>query len=247
VSAARLALAALLLAAAAPAPAAEVEERFTGTARGRDGAVRYLEDHVVRRSGERLLDAVTTYRDEAGRVLAVLRTDFSSDPFAPSYWFEDLQHGEREAVEVRPDALRLAAPGRDRVLPRDEAGGPRLVSGQGLDRLVQASLDGLAEGQELAVAYAIPSRLDTYRFRIRAAEPHPGDTVLRVRIEIGSALLRLFAPSLDVEYDRATRRLLRYRGPSNLTDAQGRPQSVEISYRYPEAGLAGLEADHGAP
>jgi hypothetical protein len=237
-----LALAALLLAMVPrQAPAQERLERFSGTARSPGGAVSYLEEHVVRRAGERLLGAVTTYTDEAGRILAVLRTDFSADPFAPSYEFEDLRHGEREAVEVGPEAVRLAAPGRMRTLPRPAERGPRLVTGQGLDRLVQASLEALAGGQELAVAYAIPARLDTFRFRVRALEPRPEEAVLRVRVEIASALLRLFAPSLEVDYDRTTRRLLRYRGVSNLADGQGRRQDVEIRYQYPEAGLAGTE------
>jgi hypothetical protein len=61
---------------------------------------------------------------------------------------------------------------------------------------------------------------------------------VRVRVEIDSWVLRLFAGSLDVEYDRASRRLLRYRGLSNLTDARGDNPEVEITYAYPEEGTS---------
>jgi hypothetical protein len=58
----QLAVAALALVAGDRALADVEVDRFSGVARGRDGAVRYLEEHEVRRDGERVLDAVTTYR-----------------------------------------------------------------------------------------------------------------------------------------------------------------------------------------
>ncbi|MCK7574735.1 MAG: hypothetical protein MZV65_01690 [Chromatiales bacterium] len=45
-------------------------------------------------------------------------------------------------------------------------------------------------------------------------------------------MLRLFAPKLEVRYDRDTRRLLSYRGASNLLSADQGVQNVTITYRY---------------
>lgn len=230
-----LGIAALALAALPPPArgAGERVERFTGTARDLSGEVLYLEDHAVRRAGERLLGATTIYLDPAGERIAVLHTDFSRDPFAPSYVFEDLRSGAVEAVTVSAEGLELRAPKGSRILGRTTAAGRRIVTGQGLDRLVRDRLDVLARGEVLALTYAIPSRLDAYDMRVRALGSRGGATA-RVRVEFSSWVLRLLAPSLEVEYDGATRRLLRYRGVSNLAFEGGENPEVEITYAYAE-------------
>ena len=223
--------------AAIPHPArgeGELVERFTGTARGRDGAVLYVEEHAVRRTPEQLIGATTIYRDPAGREIAVLRTDFARDPFAPSYTFEDLRSGTVEAAEVSADGVQLRAAKGSRVLSWAPGAARRLVTGQGLDRLVRDRLEAIAAGEVLSLAYAVPSRLDAYDMRVRAVDTRPPGAVVRIRVEFSSFFLRLLAPALDVEYDRATRHLLRYRGVSNLADADGKNPEVEITYAYPQ-------------
>jgi hypothetical protein len=225
--------------AAMPHPARgyeELVERFTGTARGQDGAVLYLEDHAVRRTPERLLGATTTYRDPGGREIAVLRTDFSRDPFAPSYEFEDLRSGTTEAVDVSADVLALRAGKGSRTLPRPPEPARRLVTGQGLDRLVRTRLDAIETGEVLSLRYAVPARLDAYDMRVRAVDAEAAGATVRIRVEFSSWVLRLLAPSLDVEYDRKTRRILRYRGVSNLAGADSKNPEVEITYAYPQPG-----------
>jgi hypothetical protein len=237
-----LAAVTLAVAPAVARPSTSVEvERFHGVARGRDGAVAYREEHEVRRLGDRPLQAVTTYRDAAGEVLAVLRTDFSRDPFAPDYTFEDRRRTAVEAVEVTERGATLAAGSRRRTVPLPGEPGRRLVTGQGLDRLVRARLADLERGAELHVAFAIPSRQATYDFRVRALPSPPDSPTLLVRVEIDSWVLRLFASSLDSEYDRATGRLVRYRGLSNLVDERGDNPEVTITYTYPEASAPGKE------
>jgi len=211
---------------------AQAVERFTGTARGRDGAVLYLEEHVVELDAGRPHSAVTLYRDPAGEPIAELRTDFAADPFAPSYAFKDFRTGATEAVTVGERDIRLEAHHGSRTMARPA----HLATGQGLDRMVRDRLAALAGGESLKVDYAVPSRLDTYEFRIRARSAD-GDRV-RVRVELGSFLLRIFAPELDVEYERDSGRLLRYRGASNLSFGQGDNPQVEITYAYPPAVVA---------
>jgi len=221
---------------AAPAAAAGEErlERFQGTARGEDGAVRYREAHEVRSEGGRPLAATTTYRGPGGEALAVLRTDFSRDPFAPGYRFEDRRSGLVEEVAVSDGTLTMTRSGKRRALPSPSSPARPLVAGQGLDRLVRARLAELEAGAEFPVTFAVPSRLDTFAFRVRSLPGPPGGSALRVRVEIESWVLRLFAGGIDCDYDRASGRLVRYRGPSNLLDEAGEAQVVTITYAYPE-------------
>jgi len=239
--AARTALPLVLLAVSASARGEDLAvERFTGTARSTDGALLYREEHVVRRSGRQILDATTTYSDPEGRVIALLRSDFSRDPFAPSYEFKDLRSGAVEAVGVADGVVDLRSPKGARRLSAPPSP-TRLVTGQGLDRLVRDRLESLVRGEELAVTYAIPSRLDTYDFRVRAVEDGAPQGAVRVRVEVSSWILRMLAPNLDVEYQTSTKRLLRYRGVSNLADARGDYPEVEIVYTYPDDAAAAAE------
>ena len=229
----RFALLLALLAAAGGSRAAADDVRcltFHGTARAPSGEVRYLERHEVRSLGDRPLSATTTYLAPAGEVIAVLWTDFSRDPFAPSYRFEDRRGGQREEVEVSAHELTLVAGERRRTLARPADPDTRLVTGQGMERYVRQRLADLEAGADLRVAFAIPSRQDVYDFRVRARPTEPGAATLRVRVELGAWVLRLFAGALEVDYDRATRRLVRYRGPSNLRDERGENPEVVITY-----------------
>jgi hypothetical protein len=240
-----LALAAPALSLAANGAAPSATERFTGVARDRDGRVLYLEEHEVSRSGDRALAALTTYRDPAGAVLAVLRSDYSTDPWAPSYRFEDRRTGRVETVETGPEGAALEAGGRRVVMARPTPGRPPLVGGQGLDRLVRARLDELRSGERLTVAFAIPARHDTFEFRVRALPSARAGEPVRLRVEVASWLLRLVAPSMDCDYDPETRRLLRYRGPSNLEGPDGARWDVEITYDY--TGSPGDQVAHASP
>jgi hypothetical protein len=219
--------AALLLATALTAPP-ETTERFLGVARLADGRVAYRESHEVRLREGRVTYAETRYADAEGRPIARLVSDYGAHPFAPDYEYRDLRTGSREALRREGDGVALEDGERIRVLAAlpDRP----LVAGQGLDRYARAHLRELARGEELRVELALPGRLDTYAFLLRA-ERGPGGA-LRVRIEPESFFLRLLAPSLEAEYDPENGRLLRYRGVSNVTGPDGASQKVEIAYSY---------------
>jgi hypothetical protein len=212
----------------APSASAPAVERFRGVARARDGTVAYVEVHEVRLSGGRVTSAETRYERPDGRTIARLVSDYPPGSFAPEYEFFDFRTGAREAVKRAPEGIRLVDGDRDRVLPLPE--GAPLVAGQGLDRYARAHLDELARGEVRKVSLALPGRLDAYGFLLRG-EATP-DGRVRVVFEPSSIFLRVLAPSLVGEYDRATRRLVRYVGVSNVPADDGSSQRVEIAYSY---------------
>jgi hypothetical protein len=205
-------------------------ERFRGVARSKDGAVAYVETHEVRLSGGRITSAETRYSQADGRAIARLVSEYAPGSFAPDYEFQDLRTGAREAVRRAGDGIRLVDGDRAKVLPLPED--LPLVAGQGLDRYAREHLEQLAGGEVLRVSLALPGRLDAFGFQLRGERIENGR--IRVRFEPSSFLLRLLAPSLEGEYDPATRRLVRYVGVSNVAGEDGSPQQVEISYSYAE-------------
>ncbi len=205
-------------------------ERFQGVARGSDGSVAYVETHEVRLTDGRVTSAETRYDRPDGRTIARLTSAYAPGSFAPDYEFQDLRTGAREAVRGDANGVLLQDGDRARVLPLPED--LPLVAGQGLDRYARANLDRLARGEILEVSLALPGRLDAFGFRLKGERLASG--LVRVRFEPTSFFLRLLAPSLEGEYDPATRRLVRYVGVSNVADDDGSPQKVEISYSYPD-------------
>jgi hypothetical protein len=227
-----------LLVVALDTQAAESEthiERFSGVARSTSGAVVYRETHEVTYQGDRPQTSVTRYFDPSGKPIGQLYSDYRKDPFAPDYTFKDAKGVTREAAENLPSGLRLRYRGESKLIARSEIEG-RVVTGQGLHQLARAKIDALASGKEMVVDFAIPSRMDTYRFRIERMSA--GSNTVKLKIAIDNWLLGIVAPTLEVEYDRRNKRLVAYRGVSNLDGPDGDTMTVNISYSYPEASTA---------
>lgn len=221
---------ALLVSGSARADGGHVE-RYEGVAQTPAGAFLYRERHEVTESNGVPQKSLTVYYDRAGKEIGRLSSDFSRSPYAPTYRFTDERSGTQESATVGAESLKLVYRGEQKTLP--VPGGAPLVVGQGLHHFARLNLPRLAH-ETMTVRFALPSRLDTYTFRIRPlASPAPG--VVRLRIEIDSWLLRQLAPHVEVDYDLASRHLLEYRGVSNLEAPDGSAQKVVIRYRYTEA------------
>ena len=202
---------------------------FSGVARTKNGSVVYREQHRETYRAGRLHKALSLYYDAKGRLIGRLASDYSRRNFAPNYRFTDIRRGVMRAARL--DGNNLVLSDGKRVKALRHRGGAPLVVGQGLNRYVHAHLPQLSKGKVGKVRFAIPSRFSTYGFRVRSvARPRPG--VLRLRIEVDSWLLRLIAPTIEVDYQLSTRRLLAYRGPSNLADKDGDTMQVRIRYDY---------------
>jgi hypothetical protein len=207
-------------------------ERFQGIARSESGAVVYTETHEVQYRGDRPQRSVTRYFDPAGKKIGKIVSDYSKNPYAPDYQFKDAKGGTLEAAELVAGGVRLRYLNESKVLPRSGPGQPQVVLGQGLHQLTRARMDSLADGKDLVVQFAIPSRLDSYTFRIERLDSSDANTV-RLQIGIDNWVLSLLAPTLEVDYDRKTRRLMSYRGVSNLSGPNGETMKVTIRYQYP--------------
>jgi hypothetical protein len=218
-------------------PTLDTIERFEGVARSDDGKLVYRERHEVHYAGQVPVESVTRYFGPSGTKIAELRSDYRSDPYAPRYVFTGADGRTREAAGRVANGVRLQHLRESKIVARGDSGSARVVLGQGLHQLVRASIAALAAGKQLVVSFGMPARLDFYEFRIqRTATPRPN--VVRLEIEINDWFLRMFAPSLQVDYDTTTRRLLSYRGVSNLPGPDGEPQQVSIRYVYPSAAVA---------
>ena len=228
----------LLADAALPAWAAtstRQEEVFYGIARDDRGEIAYTEEHRMIYENGRPQRNETRYRDAKGDEIAVLKSNFTSHPYVPSYSFEDRRFGRQDGTFVDGNWIKIygradqnAPVQQDQIRLEND-----MVTGQGLHVYLRDHLDELAEGDAIRqVRFLVPLEGRDFVFRIRRLNAPGAPEVAAFNIEAESWLLRLFAPTLEVRYDRATRRLLSYRGASNLLGADRNVQNVTITYRY---------------
>ena len=230
-------LAAVLSISVSPIAMARVDE-VVGTARS-DGKIVYIEKHKVEYSDDgKLLTAETRYESQDGKLLANLKSDFTTSLTVPDHIIEDNRTGDIEGLRREGDQIVLfdhekGKVEKTRVLDKKEAENRILIGCQGLNYYVLGHLDSSNPIQSLPLRFLIPGKLDYYDFDMKEV----GSSELSVaefEISIKNWFLKMFAPKLRAKYDRSTKRLIWYQGISNIKNEKGENQNVTIDYSYNE-------------
>ncbi len=228
-----VALWAALLAPAAWADGRRLEP-MRGEAFGADGRLRYVESHDFQSTGDGVKQ-VTVYRDADGREIGRMEADYGRYRFAPGYRMVDLRHDTEETVRRDGSLVHVEVRGGERVRRKvlQASAGREVIVGPGFNEFIAAHWDRLLAGETLVADFVIPSRLQLVAFRIRHTPAGAPDGAHRFTVSADNAFLRLLAPELVVAYDRDTRALVAYDGPSNVNDERNKSQTVAI--RFPGA------------
>jgi hypothetical protein len=226
-------LALLEVSLAAPFAAPEAQERYEGIA--------YLPktDHILYRETHWIF-----FRDGIEQRLVLYRCP-GGEPFgrkwvrdhpssqAPDFDFYDARDGYREGVR-NEDGRREIFVQENRQAPlhaQPLTDDPNVVLDAGFDAFVRAHWSELAGGTSETIAFLVPSRFKLFRFKLSGARNSVvvGTPVVQLRMQIaewyGFAL-----PSVDLTYDRATRRLREFQGIGTIRDASGHNQGVRVVF-----------------
>lgn len=158
-------------------------------------------------------DCVVEYHDPEAQLIARKTIDFSTSLNAPNVVMNDL----------RLDTQLTATP-----QPQED-----LVVDAGFDHYVRSQWDALAAGKRVKFSFQVLG-VDTV-LTMRASQQAAASCApsqLCLLVEVNSWLLGLLADPIELTYDRQTRRLLEFRGLSNIKSARGESQQVVISYQY---------------
>jgi hypothetical protein len=209
------------------------------------GALLFVESHAVSGSGGPGETRVVSYRCANGATFARKTLDYGDARLAPAFALDDARSGVSEGLERSAGGTRVFERSRDSSLRskplRDAAD---LVADAGFDEFVRARWDALEAGEALVVPFLVPSRLDTVNFRVRKA----GDTTIEgraasvFRLSVASPL-GWFLPDIEVSYRQGDRRLLRYRGITNIRDADGAMISAQIDFSDADRDESAVDLD----
>lgn len=188
----------------------------------------YTEIHKAIYKGGKIFKSENKYFDISGKLFAELVSDYTINQYLPTYWFKDLRTNYKEGLRYSNGKYIIfnqnpGNPEETEILENTE----HLFSGQGWHYYLSSNIRNL-EKKPLNMRLLFPSRLDDYEFRIRITEQN-SETV-SLRLEFSSWIIRMFAPHLDLLYQKNSGKLLSFYGPSNIADREGNTQNVYIEY-----------------
>lgn len=234
----------LLGALAASSATAQTErECFTGYAYHRDsGAFVYTEHHEQTLRDGRAIDWRITYRDPNGAVIAEKTLDFSDNRFVPTYTLRIPEHDYLEGIRHDDGVWRMIRR-KDADAAREseafETGGD-LAADSGFHPFVQARFDELMAGEKIRFEFAAAGRQAVIDMRAKriADATFENEPAVRFKAELDMFLINWFVDALVLTYDPDDKRLLEYRGITNLLNDEGNRYPVRVSYydeKPPEA------------
>lgn len=212
----------------------------------------YTEVHRQRVAGERWLGGTIDYYAPDGTPLGHKSLDFSQDPYVPVYRME-LHTARGRYMEgitaVLPDRIEMIKQGygATKVSHASVAHRNPMCGDSGFHTFIRDHFNELMEGRVVSFRFAVAGNLDSFRFRARriGEATFEGRPAVRIRVEPDS-LLRWLVDPLELTYEPGQRRLVEYRGISNLHDpATGKAYNVRVV--YPSARPADVPPVPGLP
>lgn len=229
-------MAALMLALlASNTQAAEKNLRFYGYAYDlATNRYLYTEVHSQKVDGDRWLGGTMNYFDASGRKIASKTLDFSKNTYIPIYRLDALDDGYTEGISNVGDEIQVFK--RESSKTKLENGSVDMESAMAADSgfhiFIRDHFDELMKGDRVSFRLVVAGQLDAYQFRLRKTgdiqfEGKPAVTL----VAEPDSLLRLIVDPLLLTYDPTTRKLLEYRGVSNLHDPEtGKIYEARIVY-----------------
>lgn len=211
-------------------------EKSIGRAYNEQGRLLYIENHQSTFSGNQLTNLKTSYsKPESKKEFGSINSDFSKNPFVPTYQFKDERFGRYASIKWSDGKIISTARENSKEKETIKQFDPtkKTVTGQGLHNFLISNISEFQKNPKLKeeIIFLIPMNQDSYSFRIKVKELK--EDTIQFRVEADSWLFRIVAPHIDVTYDLKSKRLLIYEGPSNLLTDDQKKSKVRIKYKYP--------------
>ena len=176
----------------------------------------------------------TSYYDADGKRLGEKTLSFASDPYVPLYTLSLPGVGYAEGIsKVGPGGVEMFKESREGgrqigTVPKLQ----EMAADSGFHSYLYQHMPELVAGKTLKFQFAVAGQLESYSFRARKTgdTQFEGKPAIQLKVDPDS-LLRYLVDPLILTYDPQSRRLLEYRGISNVINpATGKPYNARIAY-----------------
>lgn len=196
------------------------------------GEVIYTEVHAVVLGDNGLNKKIETkYYNKKGELFAEMTSDFSKHPKIPEVKFSDSRFAKNEELNYNPTDGQVVF----KTTTKDKKTETKtykvtdeMAAAQGFDNFVKINFEKLGQSS-VPLRFGVLSEMDFFSFK-GYKKKNVSKNVIQFGIELSSFLLRMFSSELVLEYDITSRRILSYKGLSNILSDEGKPQDVLIKY-----------------
>ncbi|HRP68058.1 MAG TPA: hypothetical protein PLY93_00805 [Turneriella sp.] len=208
--------------------------RYTGNAYDLNtGNFLYSENHSEFYENNRHIYSRVSYQYKDGKEFASKFIRFASSKTQPTYELRDLRDGYVEGIKRnKQGTLYYLQKNFKEALNEKKITTPQpAVFDAGFDYFVRENFDAICSGINKSFYFAVPSKLDYYKFRLVRQNEKP---LCRVNLEVQNILLRQLVKPIKLWYDMKTKRLLKYEGISNINGPDSKSLKVRIIFSYPK-------------
>ena len=225
--------------------------RYSGTAYSLDdNQVLYREDHTLTMKDGQPIERTTLYYDADNQLFAEknnrYRSQFnnpdshnldsnntdSDSPATPDFMLTDDRYGYSESMEQDGKRWRVEykepKESGNKILSKPDY---TPVIDAGFDEFVRAHWNDLMKGDTVNFSFAVPSRLEWIDFRLIPLAQKDGTLTVEMRLK--SRWIAWLLDPVFLNYDLKSKRLLTYRGLTNIRTIDGDGIKAEIRYAYP--------------
>lgn len=224
---------------------------YSGTAYSLDNdQILYREDHTLTMKDGQPIERTTLYYDADNQLFAEknnrYRSQFnnsdsnnsdsnntgSDNSATPDFMLTDDRYGYSESMEQDGKRWRVEykepEESGNKILSKPEY---TPVIDAGFDEFVRAHWNDLMEGDTVNFSFAVPSRLEWIDFRLIPLAQKDGTLTVEMRLK--SRWIAWLLDPVFLTYDIKSKRLLTYRGLTNIRTMNGDGIKAEIRYTYP--------------
>ncbi|PNV75460.1 hypothetical protein BES34_009245 [Leptospira inadai serovar Lyme] len=212
--------------------------RFSGTAYElENGKLLYKDMHEEFWDNGKHTRSVVQYIDSEGKLFATKRISFLRNRSLPDFNLEDFRDGYLEGGEFESGTkVRLFARRKkgDPIKEKVVDGGDLSALDGGFDYFVEDHWNELLAGKRITFRIFVPVELDTFRFYVEKTKTgsFKGRPALFLRMRIESSILSVFIKPIDLIYDIESKRIMEYKGTSNINNEKGKSHAVRIVYDF---------------
>ena len=224
-----VACAVLLLAPALAAAKAEV--RFEQGKAWDPGRTRlmYTESHWTTSENNVLKNRTVVYRCADGTPFARKEINYTRSALAPEFSFNDVRFNYQEGLRWQNDRPELWFVRDSRRQQKLLGNSGTLVADAGFDVFVKNQWPALSAARRQSLQFAVPSRLTSYGFNLQRINSLPFNKEPAQSFKLSvNGWLGFIAPNLEITYSRNTKRLLRFKGLSNILNNQGEKPVIAL-------------------
>jgi len=194
--------------------------------------VLYSESHWTTSENNALKNRTVLYRCADGTAFARKEINYARSTLAPEFSFNDVRFNYQEGLRWQKDRPELWFVRNGQRQQKLLSNSDTLVADAGFDVFVKNQWSALSAARRQSLQFAVPSRLTSYAFNLQRINslPFNKEPAQSFKLSI-DGWLGFVAPNIEITYSRNSKRLLRFKGLSNILNNQGeKPVNAIIEF-----------------